>query len=52
MDSIEYLKNTAIELAMPFDFNITTQTLKLAKTRLNINELVLQLKFNHESQQC
>lgn len=44
MDSIDYLKNADIRLAMPFNFNIATQKLNLAKTRLKLNELAILLK--------
>lgn len=44
MDSTDYLKNADIHLAMPFDFNIATQKLNLAETRLKLNDLAILLK--------
>lgn len=44
MDSLDYLKNEAIQLAMPFTFNLASQKLNLDNTHLIINKLSLLLK--------
>ena len=44
MDSIDYLKNADIKLAMPFDFNLASQKLNLSDTHLNINSLAVLIR--------